>query len=222
MAKLFVFLLGVLVILNGLTFLLVVNQGSFPEKSEAAAATSTAKPGASGPEGHRMESRLDRIESLVQNVNKSVGDLTRKLDDLQRKVVATGGSRVPVANFQAPAAPGAAGAARLSGAPPAARTGPVDYSRLPNPPSTSKRGAVAATEEEEEPAGDDAASHPSKTLPGASTASGNPASGTNQAGADSPTPAGTSTENGAGGAEGANATEKQSGAAGNNPEGNGE
>lgn len=173
MAKLFVFLLGVLVILNGMTFLLVWNQGSLSEKSEAATntpASTAANPtagakGVSSPEAQRLEMKLEGI-------SKSVSELSRKLDDVQRKVALTS-SRAPAANFQAPAGPAAVGAAgtRSPAAPPAARTGEVDYSRLPNVRGGRQVGAAHVADDDAE--GGDEASRPSKARSGAS-ATGQP------------------------------------------------
>jgi hypothetical protein len=234
MAKLFLFLLGVLLIVNGLTFVLVLNQGSLPEKSEAAAPAS-GKPGTPGPETQRLESRLDGIERLVQNVTKSVGELARKVDDIPRKVGGAG-ARLPSANFQAPTTASGAGgpthSAGRSAGPPAVRTGTVDYSRRtfsggPNNPNGGKPAVVPAPDEEEESTGDDGASPASKPLAGTPAAAGAPAvnpagsSAANSAGAaagtEPATPAGSSTENAGaahegGSAEGASSTEKQPGA----------
>jgi hypothetical protein len=168
MAKVLLFLAVVIVILNGMTFLLVVNQGSGPEKSATAGG---AQPGArtttGGPDVHAQ--KLETLIQNVQTVSKSLGDLSRKVDDLQRKVSLASTRTLPA---PAPVTAGTAAAAtalspssgngsltRPSRPPPAAvRNGPTEISRVPGGRPTT--GAATREESDEETEEAPAASSP--------------------------------------------------------------
>jgi hypothetical protein len=137
MAKALIFLLGVLVVLNGMTFLVVVNQAP-PVTSGADAA---GKPKGSDPN----EKRLERIEELVNGLSRTVSNLSQKVDGLPSKVSQT------VSRMPAPAAavqadpsstPTKANRGRIN--PSRVRSGPVDYSR-----HTEAQGAPAQPSREE-------------------------------------------------------------------------
>ena len=122
MAKALIFLLGVLVVLNGMTFLVVVNQA--PPVSPAADAAGKS------PKGDASEKRLERIEELVGNLQKTVGNLSVKVDGLPSKVSQTVQRSSPPVTAPVVAQPESAPAPKgRSRTPPRVRTSPVDYSR---------------------------------------------------------------------------------------------
>ncbi|HVR73981.1 MAG TPA: hypothetical protein VMT52_06590 [Planctomycetota bacterium] len=156
MAKLFLFLLGLLVVLNGMTFLVVVNQGGpSGNRSEANAASEVSR----GPSA--SDQQVQRIETLLKNVNSSVTDLGRKVEDVQRKVAAAARNPAPVLQpaasaFQPAGTALKAVAPRSSRQPSAVRKAPTDMSALPRA-GTARPVAPQDDFEEEEAQETDAA-----------------------------------------------------------------
>jgi len=161
MAKALIFLLGVLVVLNGMTFLVVVNQA--PSASPAAdAAGKSQKPDAS-------EKRLERIEELVGNLQKTVGNLAVKVDGLPSKVSQTVQRSAPQVVAPVVAEPESAPAPKTRGrTPPRVRSSPADYSRRTDlqgaPPAAAPDAAQEETTDAEGP-GPAAAAHPNGEAP---------------------------------------------------------
>lgn len=202
MAKVLLVLAVVLVLLNGMTFLVVVNQGSIPEKAAAASSAPSGSRGTANPDLHSQ--KLETLIQNVQTVSKSLGDLSRKVDDLQRKVSLSSTRNLP------PPAPITAGAAAVGNVgmaparpartpPPPIRTGPTEISRVGAPRSP----APAATKEED----DDEAEVPAAQMPkpgsAPSQANGTPAPDATPDSAGGETPAGTAAGQPASPADGA-------------------
>jgi hypothetical protein len=124
MAKIFIVLLSVLVVLNGMTFLVVVNQTSSPAQGVSSREADAAgkKPGAD-----LTIQKLDNLERVVQGVKGSMDRLSSKVDGLQSKVnqVASRPAAAPAVTQPLPAP----GSNRIS----PVRRGPVDYSRITTP-----------------------------------------------------------------------------------------
>lgn len=162
MARVLVALVVLLLLLNGMTFLLVVNQGGGTDKAQAAT-TSQPRP-ASGSDAGAL--KLDQISQSLQTVHKSISDLSRKLEDLGRKVAAQNVARsIPAPTPQPqplqpnntaklPAASAGANTARLgAGRPiPAIRRGPTELSAT----GTAPAPAVPDPEMEDDNAADHA------------------------------------------------------------------
>ena len=131
MARILLVLAAVLLLLNGMTFLLVVNQGSSPDKS-AVAATAAPHKGSTGVDPQAQ--KLEQISQGLQTLQKSMGDLSRKVDDVQRKVQLNATRSIPAPTPAPPAtgavAPASAATAARAGARsiPPVRTGPTEMS----------------------------------------------------------------------------------------------
>ena len=83
MAKFFVILVAILVILNAMTFLVVVShQPAEKVTADQEKPTSKRSSGAASP----TDLRLRQVESLMRDVNKKLGDVSRKVDSLGRQV----------------------------------------------------------------------------------------------------------------------------------------
>lgn len=82
MARILLVLAVLLLLLNGMTFLLVVSQGNGPEKMTSVVPV-TAQKLATGTDPQTQ--KLELISQHVQSLQKSISELTRKVDDLQRK-----------------------------------------------------------------------------------------------------------------------------------------
>ncbi len=130
MAKVLIVLAGVLVVLNGMTFLVVVNQEGGTPKGGGASVVGPVR----GPSTPDLNTQ--KLESLVQNVqsvSRSLGDLSRKVDELQRKVSLSAARSIPapapVTAAAAPAVNGVTSSLPSRAAPPAVRKGPVEFSR---------------------------------------------------------------------------------------------
>lgn len=83
MARILLALLSVLIVLNLLTFLLVVNQETPAAATPGASAgggTATLSPGTEA----RLQ-KIDRIESTVSSLKLTVDNLERKIDSLSRR-----------------------------------------------------------------------------------------------------------------------------------------
>jgi hypothetical protein len=127
MAKVFIALLAVVVVLNGMTFLIVVNQAAPPTEAESPASPA-------GPRGPATSARdITQLKSEISSLRNSLTNLTRKVDDLSRKLPSP--ATISGAVTQAINAALAMAPEELppeeTGGPPAGRTGPVDYSRVP-------------------------------------------------------------------------------------------
>ena len=145
MAKALIFLLGVLVVLNGMTFLVVVNQA--PPGSHAADAAGKS------PKADASDKRLERIEELVGNLQKTVGNLSVKVDGLPSKVSQSVQRSSPAVSAPAVAQPESAPAPKGRGrTPPRVRTSPADFSRHTDlqgaPPAAAPDPAEETTDAE--------------------------------------------------------------------------
>ena len=69
MAKLLIFLACVILVLNGMTFLLVVELESEPEGQ--------------GATGDPQLERLDSLAQSIKNTNRSINQISQKLTDLE-------------------------------------------------------------------------------------------------------------------------------------------
>jgi len=148
MAKALIFLLGVLVVLNGMTFLVVVNQA--PPGSHAADAAGKS------PKADASDKRLERIEELVGNLQKTVGNLSVKVDGLPSKVSQSVQRSSPAVSAPVAAQPESAPAPKGRGrTPPRVRTSPADYSRHTDlqgaPPAAAPDAAQEETTDAEGP-----------------------------------------------------------------------
>jgi hypothetical protein len=143
MAKVFILLLGILVVVNVMTFLVVVQQGTPATTAEPAG---TAASSARSPATPDLQAqRLERIERQIDGLKNSIRDLSVKLDKLSlssSRMASSGGAASVRATPSSPSP-----ASRVSG-PPGRRTGPVDFSRPSQPPATPP-AAAGATEEPE-------------------------------------------------------------------------
>jgi hypothetical protein len=139
MAKIFIVLLSVLVVLNGMTFLVVVNQTSSPAQGVSSREADAAgkKPGAD-----LTVQKLDNLERVVQGVKGSMDRLSSKVDGLQSKVnqVASRPAAAPAVTQPLPAP----GSNRIS----PVRRGPVDYSRITTPQASGAQANGSAGQEE--------------------------------------------------------------------------
>ena len=139
MAKIFIVLLSVLVVLNGMTFLVVVNQTSSPAQGVSSREADAAgkKPGAD-----LTLQKLDNLERVVQGVKGSMDRLSSKVDGLQSKVnqVASRPAAAPAVTQPLPAP----GSSRIS----PVRRGPVDYSRITTPQASGAQANGSAAQEE--------------------------------------------------------------------------
>ena len=143
MAKIFISLLAVLVVLNGMTFLIVVNQSDSPTEAEPAANAAGGRTPAATPTASRD---ITQLKAELQSLRTSMTNLTRKVDDLSRKLPTSVSSAVTRAvnsslAMRAPASPGSG-----TGGPAATREGPVDYSRVTEEADVDEEGAGAAEE----------------------------------------------------------------------------
>jgi hypothetical protein len=148
MAKVFIVLLSVLVVLNGMTFLVVVNQGSAPGQggSPREADAAAKKPQGPDPTAQKMES----IERAIQGVKGSMDRLSSKVDGLQAKVNQVA-SRPTIAPAAAQALPPPTGVPSQRPISPV-RRGPVDYSRIAAPQASGSQPAAEEEASEEGPA----------------------------------------------------------------------
>lgn len=150
MAKVLLVLAIVILLLNAMTFLLVVGQGGNPEKAPP--------PGPAGKGSPEVQSqRLDQIVQTLQGVQKSLTDVSRKVDEVQRKVQLAATRTLSPAPSPPSATPDAAGApapgASGSRVVPAVRRGPTA-------PSSAGSAARAQSQPADEVEDDNAADHP--------------------------------------------------------------
>lgn len=157
MAKVFIALLAVVVVLNGMTFLIVVNQSAPP--TEAEPATNPASPRVPATSARD----ITQLKSEISSLRNSLTNLTRKVDDLSRKLPtpASVSAAVTQAINSALAMAPEEMPAEEPGEPPAGRTGPVDYSRVPAGTEPVEGGS--AVEEEYPPGTGDGTTEESAT-----------------------------------------------------------
>ena len=85
MARIVILLLSSTIILNGMTFLVVVNQTPTPGEAEKAnSATASGRPGSPSPSV--ANPKLDSVERMVRSINSDVRVLVRGLSTLEKKV----------------------------------------------------------------------------------------------------------------------------------------
>ncbi|MGQ9591849.1 MAG: hypothetical protein ACUVYA_16335, partial [Planctomycetota bacterium] len=91
MAKLFIALLGALVILNALTFLVLVSQEPVPGGRPR-------QPAAESPEAADQRARqIGSLEIAIRSLRTTLDNLSRKVDELPRKVAAAVPNPAPAA-----------------------------------------------------------------------------------------------------------------------------
>jgi hypothetical protein len=188
MAKVFIVLLSALVVLNGMTFLVVVNQGTAPGQGAPSQADAAARKQGPDPTHQKLES----LERTVQGFKGSMDRLSSKVDGLQAKVnqVASRPSIAPAAVEPLPP-PSASRAKRQI---PAAQRGRIDYSRITTPeaqpaepaPDEEANDEDAAATAEAQPAAQPADEAAEETAPAEGTA----AEGAEGAAGQTPVPEG--------------------------------
>jgi len=144
MARILFALVVLLLLLNGMTFLLVVNQESGSEKAQAQTSSQSTSRAPNDQDQHAL--KLDKISQSIQTVQKSVTDLSREVKELQKRVAQNAARSIPdpvqpdaVAAPAPAAAPPATGGAKASrGSPsrtiPAVRKGPTEFSAVGGAP----------------------------------------------------------------------------------------
>jgi hypothetical protein len=145
MAKFFMVMLGLLLVLNVMTFLVVVSPGTEPRKTGDNAAPDAGSR-RSGPTEAQLQ-KIDKLETAINSLKASLTALSRDVKDMPRTIVA-----------QLPRATAAAAEEHVpatSPSPPAStptsssrRKGPTDFSRVTPPPAQG--GPAGRTEEAEE------------------------------------------------------------------------
>jgi hypothetical protein len=133
MVKILILLMVMTIVLNGLTFVLVVNQSPLPAAGEGG----TGAPLSAGvrPAVERNP-QLDGIEGLLRKMNDDLAQLHRKVESLERKASAP----APSANRTLPLAP-------RQPTTPQVRTGPIDYSDVPPDAAAEVEGAADPEED---------------------------------------------------------------------------
>lgn len=151
MAKLFIALLGALVILNALTFLVLVSQEPVPGDRPR-------QPAAESPEAaDQRAQQIGSLEIAIRSLKTTLDNLSRKVDELPKKVAAAVPNPAPAA--RAPSVAPARGGVPAAG--PAARTHPDLGTTIPEegaedfleesapsraPPPAGEGGAPSGTE----------------------------------------------------------------------------
>ena len=120
MARILFALVVLLLLLNGMTFLLVVNQESGSEKAQAQTSSQSTSRAPNDQDQHAL--KLDKISQSIQTVQKSVTDLSREVKELQKRVAQNAARSIPD-----PVQPDAVAAPAPAAAPPA--TGGAKASR---------------------------------------------------------------------------------------------